>query len=363
MKKVLLLTHEYYPYPGGVARYCYNLFKNFPEDKYIVMTDCRAVKNSASTIQTKLLTPYIWPHWLIGLWSVMKVVKKNKIEIIFTPNILPLGSIAYFIKKIFGLPYVISLHGLDINLALKNKPALAKKILASAEKVICNTEYTASLIKDFVVSEKIQVIYPSADIDSTPVSAQQLSSLKKQYNITDEKVILTVGRLVPRKGQHLVIKALQALGDFKFKYFIVGNGPAKSVLAKQIQEANLEDKVFLLDNVTDADLRSFYHLADIFALPNQSFGADVEGFGIVFLEAAAFHLAIIAGPSGGVQEVFTGQDDVVYAEDDLAIRQALSELMSDEQKRLKFAKQAYLRSEYFKQIAKDSIKSLVKILS
>lgn len=363
MKKVLLLTHEYYPYAGGIARYCYNLFKNFSEDKYIVLTDCLAVKNSANKIQAKLLTPYIWPHWLLGLWFVMKVVKKNKIEIIFTPNILPLGSIAYFIKKIFGLPYVISLHGLDIHLALKNKSALARKILASAEKVVCNTKYTANLIKDLVPTEKIQVIYPSADIDSAPVSAQQLSSLKKQYNITDEKVILTVGRLVTRKGQHLVIKALQTLGDFPFKYFIVGDGPVKSFLAQQIKEAHLEDKVFLLDNVTDAELRSFYSLADIFALPNQSLGTDVEGFGIVFLEAAAFYLAIIAGPSGGVAELFTGQDDVLYAEDEVAVRQALQDFMSDEQKRLKFAQAAYERSEYFKQIAKDNIKSLAKILS
>ncbi len=363
MKKVLLLTHEYYPFAGGVATYCYNIFKNFPSAEYIVLTDCKDVKTGDNKIQTKLLSPYIWPHWLFGLWSVLRVVKKNKIEIIFTPNILPLGSMAYFIKKIFGIPYIISLHGLDINLALKNKPALTKKILIDAKGVICNTKYTANLIKHLVVSDNISVIYPSVSISEDSLSANAVSNLRKRFNITDEKVILTVGRLVSRKGHALVIKALEKMTDFNLKYLIVGDGSEKNYLEKLIKEARLEGEVFILNKVSNAELPSFYQLADIFILPNQSQGVDVEGFGMVFLEASSFYLPIIAGPSGGVQEIFTGQGDVIYADDEIAILKALKELIGDEQKRLAFGQQAYRRSEYFKQIAKDNIKLLANILS
>jgi phosphatidylinositol alpha-1,6-mannosyltransferase len=363
MKKVLLLTHEYYPFAGGVATYCYNLFKNLSADNYIVLTDCPEVKTSGNIIQTKLLTTYIWPHWLIGLWSVMRLVKKSKIEIIFTPNILPLGTIAYFVKKLFGIPYIISLHGLDINLALKNKPVLTKKILLDAKGVICNTKFTASLIKGLVVSDKVSIIYPSVSLNQESVSAEQINNLRKKYNLNDEKVILTVGRLVSRKGHALVIKALKKLSDIRLKYFIVGEGPEKNHLEQLIKEAKLEDRVFILSKVSNTELPLFYQLANIFILPNQAQGADVEGFGIVFLEAASFHLPIIAGSSGGVQEVFTGQGDVIYADDETAIIQALRELGSDEQKRLVFGQQSYRRSEYFKQIAKDNIKLLANILS
>lgn len=363
MKKVLLLTHEYFPFAGGVATYCYNIFKNFPEDKYIVLTDCEEVKTNSNIINTKLLTPYIWPHWLGGLWSVFRVVKKNKIEIIFTPNILPLGTMAYFIKKIFGLPYVISLHGLDINLALKNKSALTKKILANAKAVICNTKYTAGLVKDFVSADKLHIIYPSITLNSEPVAVEKINIIKEKYNITDEKVILTVGRLVVRKGQALVIRSLEKIKDLKIKYFIIGAGPEYTNLERQIKAAGLEDKVFLLGKVSDNVLRSFYQLADIFVMPNQSLDEDLEGFGIVFLEAASHHLPIIAGPSGGVQEIFTGQSDVIYAESELAIRQAVQEFVSDEEKRLFYGQQAFLRSEYFQQLAKDNLKLLAKILN
>ncbi len=363
MKKVLLLTHEYYPFAGGVATYCYNLFKNFPADKYIVLTDCQDVKTSDNNMQARLLSSYIWPHWLGGLWPVIRVVKKNKIEIIFTPNILPLGSVAYFIKKIFGIPYVVSLHGLDINLALQHKASWTKKILGEAKQIICNTNYTASLIKDFVPANKISVIYPSTSMSQEKVSVEKINILKQKYNIINEKVILTVGRLVARKGHAVVIKALEQLKDSKFKYLIIGDGPEKNSLEQQIKEAKLEDKVFLLGKVSDEDLPSFYQLADVFVLANQSHGADVEGFGIVFLEAASFHLPIIAGPSGGVQEVFTGQGDVFYADDEVSIAQALKDFISDEQKSLAFGQQAYLRSEYFKQVAKDNIKLLANILN
>lgn len=363
MKKTLILTHEYYPFAGGVARYCYNLFKNFPTDKYLVLTDCPEIKTSGNIIKLKFLRPYVWPHWLWALWSVWRLVKKHKIEIIFTPNILPLGSVAYFIKKIFGLPYIISLHGLDINLALKNKPALTKKILSQAQNIVCNTKYTASLIQGMTPSEKVQVIYPSPSLESKLVAQENIDELKKKYHITDERVILTVARLVARKGQSLMIKTLLSLNDLKWKYFIIGDGPEKNSLAQQIKEAGLENKVFLLGTLTNEELASFYQLADIFALPNQALGADVEGFGIVFLEAASYHLPIIAGASGGVKEMFTGQGDVFFAADEKTLALALRDLAGDEQKRISFGERAYLRSEYFKKIASENIKLFEKILS
>lgn len=363
MKKVLLLTHEYYPFAGGVATYCYNLFKNFPSDQYIILTDCQVVSANSHTVKTKLLAPYLWPHWLKGLYSVLMVVKKHKIEIIFTPNILPLGSIAYFVQKIFGIPYVISLHGLDINLALKNKPALSKKILSNAMTVVCNTAQTASSISAIVSSEKIKIIYPIVDIDPSKIDQVKIDSLKNKYNIIDEKIILTVGRLVARKGHSLLLQALSHLKDLKFKYFIIGRGPEQDALRAQIQAAQLEDRVFLLDDVTTEQLPYFYQLADLFAMPHQVSDTDVEGFGMVFLEAATFHLPIIAGSSGGVREIFTGQGDVIYADDVRQLEIALRTLVTDRHKSQELGQRAYERSEYFKNIASENIKLLENILS
>ena len=363
MKKTLILTHEYFPFAGGVAKYCYNLFKNFPTDKYLVLTDCPEIKTSGNIIKLKFLRPYVWPHWLLAMYSIWRIVKKHKIKIIFTPNILPLGSMAYVIKKIFGLPYIISLHGLDINLALKNKPGLSKKILSQAQSIICNTKYTANLITGLVPDQKVHIIYPSAEMTSQLVAQEKIDELKKKYQISDEKVILTVARLVERKGHALLIKTLASLSDLKLKYFIIGDGPEKDSLTKQIKERGLEDKVFLLGQIYNDELPAWYQLADIFALPHQALGADVEGFGIVFLEAASYHLPIIAGASGGVKEMFTGQGDAFFVEDEQSLALALRDLVGDEQKRISFGERAYLRSEYFKKIAVENIKLFEKILS
>ncbi len=187
--------------------------------------------------------------------------------------------------------------------------------------------------------------------------------MKNKYNITDEKIILTVGRLVARKGHALLLQALSHLKDLKFKYFIIGRGPEQDALRVQIQAAQLEDRVFLLDDVTTEQLPYFYQLADLFAMPHQVSDTDVEGFGMVFLEAATFHLPIIAGSSGGVREIFTGQGDVIYADDVGQLEIALRTLVTDRQKSQELGQRAYERSEYFKNIASENIKLLENILS
>ncbi|MFA6252671.1 MAG: glycosyltransferase family 4 protein [Patescibacteria group bacterium] len=363
MKKVLVLTHEYFPFAGGVAMYCYNLFKNFPAENYLVASDCPELKNQNNNVKIKLVSSYLWPHWLPGLWAVVRLVRKNKIKVIFTPNILPLGSIAYIIKKIFGIPYVISLHGLDINLALQNKPTWTKKILQSAQAIVCNTQYTSGLIKDLVPVDKVSVIYPNISINSEKISAEQIKSIKEKYQVGSAKVILTVGRLVERKGHALVIEALKNLADLDCKYWIVGDGPNRANLEKQVMNNNLSDKVFFLGRVDTEQLPLFYQAADLFVMPNQELGSDVEGFGMVFLEAATFGLPIIAGFSGGVKEIFTGNGDVCYADNTQDIALAIRDLLTDEKKAASYGQQAYLISEKFKNKQAESIKLLEKILS
>ena len=136
MKKTLLLTHEYYPYKGGVARYCYNLFKFLDQQEYWVVTDHAAVFAQNNIIKLKLTNKFIRPVWLFSFFKLNKIIQQHQIKKIFTPNILPLGTMAYLINLLFKIPYIISLHGLDINLALKNKPELTNKILKNAEKII-----------------------------------------------------------------------------------------------------------------------------------------------------------------------------------------------------------------------------------
>jgi phosphatidylinositol alpha-1,6-mannosyltransferase len=360
MKKTLLLTHEYYPFKGGVARYVYNLFKNFDKDDYIVVSDHKEVKTMGNVVNMKLTYNFLKPSWLISYFKIKRLIKKNNIEVLLTPNILPLGSMCYFL----GIPYVISLHGLDINLALKNKPKLAKKILQRADKIIVNTENTANIIKPLdIPKEKIELIYPTIDFKAS-TNKDKLQKLKQSMDIDDSsRVLLTVGRLNKRKGQDLVIEIVNKLKeDFNIKYLIIGCGDFKKDLFKKINDYELEDRVFVLCDVDDYNLPYYYQMADIFVLPHREDKVDIEGFGIVFLEAASSKLPIVAGTSGGVQEILTNQKNALLVDDYDQLLAAVKQLLNNPTEADKLAEQAFLRSLEFNKPAEQS-KLLRQILS
>lgn len=359
MKKTLLLTHEYYPFAGGVARYCYHLFKYYDPQDYIVITDHPSVQTKDNIIHLRLRYKFIKPSWLIAGFSILRLIKKYKIEKIVTPNILPLGVIAYFINKLIKIPYIISLHGLDIRLALKNKPKLTKKILKAAAKIIVNSQDTKNVIENLNLAEdQIVIIYPTTDLKHE-YDEYRLNEFKEKFNIQqNDYVLLTVGRLNLRKGQDLVIKALNSLkNSFDIKYLIVGAGEFKQELESLIKGYNLENNVFIIDNVSDQDLIYYYKLADIFVLPNRYTDTDIEGFGMVFLEAASCHLPIIAGNSGGVVEIFTNQQNaILIANENIGqLTTAITTLLNNPDKLAKLAQQAFLRSKEFPRAVEQSL--------
>jgi len=360
MRKTLVLTHDYYPHKGGVANYVYHLFRFFDKKKFMVVSDCPDLQPKDNIIYVKLIHKYIWPSWLLAWWQIRKIIKEHKIELIFTPNILPLGTIAMF----SNIPYIVSLHGLDINLAIKNKFSLTQKILRNAEHIIVNSKHTRSSLGVFNLNrEKIKLIYPSVELIDD-FHQDHLNYLKRKYNIEDnDKVLLTVGRLNKRKAQDMVIKAMANL-DKHTKYFIVGRGDFETDLRKTINHYKLRDRVFIFNNVSDEELVYYYQMADIFVLPNKKTDVEVEGFGIVFLEAAYYGLPIIAGNSGGVLEIL--QDDknalLVNGHSLRQLIQALYELLNNKVKADRLSQNA--RSTYNKfsgyKVQSDKLKKLLE---
>jgi len=347
MKKTLLLTHEYYPFKGGVARYCYNMFKFFDSQDYLVISDHPEVNSQDNILHISLTNKFIKPSWLFGFWKVRALIKKHEIEQIFTPNILPLGSMAYWL----GVPYIISLHGLDINLALKNKPKLTTKILKKADKIIVNTKNTAKIISHLDLDKNnIHLVYPSLDF-VVNYDDEKLLKIKQSLEIkSNDKVLLTVGRLNSRKGQDIVIRAINQLRkEFNLKYIIVGSGDFKKELLLLIRKYQLQDRVFIYSGVEDEDLIYYYKLADIFVMPNRSSQTDIEGFGIVFLEAARLGIPIIGGDGGGVTELFTHEKEALLVKTDNLdqLIEYIRRLLNNPQEADKLAKRALVRSQDF----------------
>ena len=334
---VLLFTLEYPPDIGGVANYYGNLVKYWGEGEVKVL------------VGKKLLQP----HWLISLWRLRRAIKKDKIKTVLVGQILPLGTVAWLLAKFIKFDYVVFLHGMDLTFALKTprKKKLARKILASAKKIIAVNSYAAKLAGEIVDESKIEVVNPGVDLRFKILDFRFQNELRKKYNLDNKLILLQVGRLVERKGYDKVLAALPRVWEEipMVVYVIIGGGELLEDLRLKTYDLKLKNNVILITNADDSEVNSWYELCDIFIMPAREIDGDFEGFGIVYLEANAHGKPVIAGNSGGVRDAV--QDGVngllVNPESVAEIAQAIIKLGKDESLRKKLGERGRERTRQF----------------
>ncbi|HBX16368.1 MAG: Glycosyl transferase, group 1 [Candidatus Magasanikbacteria bacterium GW2011_GWC2_41_17] len=309
LPKILLVTLEFPPQIGGVSRYYDGLVKHWSGE----------IKVLCANLKWPL-----WPHWLPLIWRTGQMIKKEKIEMLWVGQVLPVGYIALWFKKRKKIPYAVFTHGMDILVPqkLRRKRYLLKKILFNSELVVANSQFTrGELIKLGVEDSKIVVVYPcpmpyhrmsensycEERSDEAILNIDEIDACLpagRRLARNDNKIILSVGRLVKRKGFDKVIEVMPRLLKRvpDLKYMIIGNGPEATALQTQIVESGLSDSIEILENISDEELQEWYNKCALFVLPCRQIGADVEGFGMVFLEAALASKPVVAGNSGGAPE-------------------------------------------------------------
>jgi phosphatidylinositol alpha-1,6-mannosyltransferase len=210
--------------------------------------------------------------------------------------------------------------------------------LSLASRVVHNSSYTAGELEAFgVPPEKLVGISPGVDVErfDARVSSERVENLRREHALSDRPVILTVGRLIERKGVDKVIESLPLiLNRFpQAVYLVVGNGPDRPRLEKLRDSLGLENKVSFAGFVPEDDLLAYYRLATLFAMVSRrpQGSHEVEGFGIVYLEANACGLPVVAGDSGGVSDaVLDGKTGyLVDPFDEDAIATAIIQLLEN----------------------------------
>lgn len=292
----LLFTTEYPPFKGGVANYYENLVKYWPDKDHLFV-----LNNN----EGQLLKDWMWPKWLFAFFALRKSVKENKIDQVLVGQILPLGTVAFLLARIFGTRYSVILHGMDLEFAKKvgRKRFLAKKILEGADSIICNSSYVAGLANEFLGEdeiEKVAIVMPGIETKVNRLESA-VSAIKLKHNLESKFVLFTLGRLVKRKGQDTVIEAMKKISKFKPNawYYIAGTGPDEEYLKGL---AKGMDNVCFLGQVTEDEKWAWLNAIDLFIMPARNIEGDVEGFGIVYLEAALSGKPVIAGRSGGIED-------------------------------------------------------------
>ncbi|MFH1412835.1 MAG: glycosyltransferase family 4 protein [bacterium] len=295
--KLLLFTLEYFPFHGGIAHYYSNMVKNYPEHITVLHN------NEKQLIKPGLI------KWLPAISKLWQTIKQEEINYVLVGHILPLGTATWILSYLLKFRYSVFLHGYDLSCALAHprKAWLAKKILHKAHKIICANSYTGEKVKEIIDQKqlgKVKIVNPG--IAGRPIyNEQAISKLKDAYNL-HRIVLFSISRLIERKGFDKVIEAMpQIVAEVSnLVYYIAGTGPDEEYLKNKVKELpnEIQNKIKFLKSLNEADKWTWMNACDIFIMPARSIGNDIEGFGIVYLEAALAGKPVIAGKSGGVSD-------------------------------------------------------------
>jgi phosphatidylinositol alpha-1,6-mannosyltransferase len=366
MKRLLLLTLDFPPRTGGVARYLAALALCFKNELRVIAApekDCEVFDSGAEypIERRELFFKNFWPRWFKTVWMLIKEGKNY--EKIIVSHLLPLGTAVWMAKLITSKPYVVIVHGMDVSLtkSSKRKSWLARRILDGAELIITNSKALAEEMKQNFGVRKTEVCYPGVKkIDDNIVNSRRLCC-----EPDNRFILLTVSRLVPRKGHLRVLKAIAELQNEipNLRYRIVGEGPELAEIIRTANELGIYDLVRLSGRVTDTEIAEAYDEANVFVMPTVGDDVDREGFGLVYIEAAAHGLPSIASKLSGVDEaVVDGQTGLLVPDGDIeALKAAIVRLYRNPEERERLGRAGQKRAfEEF--VAEKQFEKLKRLL-
>lgn len=349
----LLLTYDFPPVGGGIARWMAELAKRYPAGSLVVSTgqsaDASDVDAGFPNRVDRLSIPSRRLRTIQGilLWSrrVAVLARSTDAEFIWCGNIKPAAYPAKWTMERTGTPFGILLHGGDLLIlqhqvhqsAIKRRTAAA--LLSSAAVLVANSEWTRdcclTLLSELEIDaspDRVRVVPLGADheffrpgIDTREVRAR--------YGLGEGRWLLSVARLTRHKGIDLALQALARLrGRFPdLRYAVVGSGEAQEALEAEARALGVADRVRFLTDVPDRDLPALYNAAELYVGVSRLMEQRVEGFGISLAEASACGLPVIAGRSGGIPAAVSDGETglLVDAEREEAVAEAVARLLDD----------------------------------
>ncbi len=240
-----------------------------------------------------------------------------------------------------NIPVGCAVHGKEVHIdPLRRVPALRRGYRYARKSAIHNSvlfpvsQYTAATVRQhFPRHGPIQVV--GNGVDTSIYHPLEASERKARAG---RPIVLTVGRLVARKGVDNVLRALAMLESVPFEYWVVGDGPARAGLEQLSTELGLAERVKFFGSVAHEDLVGFYNDSDVFVMTPRDINGDVEGFGLVFLEAAACGKPVIGSRSGGVPDAVQDERNGYLVTPDAPeeLCERLQELLTDNDRRRAF---------------------------
>ena len=313
--RVIVVSDKFAPHAGGTARVWSEYCRCWPAEGLHVIApklpDCNAFDAAQPYRITRIPYPDVpklrMPilHFRM-LASLIAACRRERPHIVHLAQLLENGLHGPMIRQRFGVPYVLHTYGEEVNALLKRPRTLAKARVALQQSsgVTTISQFTKGLLQtQLTCTQPITMARPAVRTDYfVPGDG---GAIRSRLGIGSSPLLLTVARLMRRKGHDRVIEAMPCILKSypDARYVIAGTGSEATRLQRLANELGVGHAVIFLGRVPDDEILALYQAADVFVHPNRELpSGDVEGFGIVFLEANACGVPVIGGNSGGTPD-------------------------------------------------------------
>jgi phosphatidylinositol alpha-1,6-mannosyltransferase len=336
--KTLVVTNDYPPRVGGIQRTLEALVEQLPADRVAVL--CPAWEGSEAFDSRAVYRVYrqserfLWPTPAIARRAEAAVSDFGADVVLFGAT-YPLALIGPGLAK-RGTPYLSAAHGFEFWLSIApGAHGLVRRATSRATRVpVMCSEFVARVVRTAVRERvPVSVMYPGADMETFHPDLP-FEDLLEAHGVAGRPLVVCVSRLVPRKGQDVLIRTMPEIRRRvrDATLLVVGEGPYRAELEEMARDAPAGAVVFA-GQVSEADLPRYYRAGDVFAMPCRTRlgGLEIEGWGNVFIEAAACGRPVVVGDSGGARETLvdgvTGL--LVDGRDVAAVADAVATLLGD----------------------------------
>jgi phosphatidylinositol alpha-1,6-mannosyltransferase len=359
MRRHLLVTNDFPPKVGGIQNYLWDLWQRLDPASYVVLTassdpaadDFDRIQADRGVHIERVPESILFFPTPGALAAVRRCVDTYDIDLVLVDPALPLGLLGPHLP----VPYGVILHGAEVTIPGRvpgTRRALAR-VLEGAELVISAGGYPAAEARHAAPAMTAPVIEIPPPVDTSaivPLVESERAAVRARLGLpTTGPLVVSVSRLVPRKGMDVLFEAATRLAPSYPDLVVAVAGGGRELERLRRQAARSPVTIAVLGRVSDQDRAGLLAAGDVFVMAcrNRWFGLEQEGFGIVFLEAAAAGVPQIAGDSGGAPEaVLDGVTGLVvrHPEDPGALAEALRALLVDPALRRRMGEAALVRA-------------------
>ena len=339
MSRTLVVTNDFPPRQGGIQTFVAALLATRPPGSLVVYASDHP---GAAAHDATLPYPVVRAGTSMLLptpgatRAAARLAREHSCDTVFFGAAAPLGLMAPALRRSGVRRLVGATHGHETGwVALPGARAMMRRIAAGLDVLTYISDYTQRELAPALADRTSMVqLSPGVDVDRFTPQVDG-TPVRERYGLGEDPVVVCVSRLVRRKGQDVLVEGWpEVLARHpRARLLLVGGGPLEQRLRRMVAERGLDGSVVLTGAVPAAELPAHYAAGDVFAMPcrTRRAGLDVEGLGMVFLEAAACGRPVVAGTSGGapetVREGETGH--VVDPRSPAAVARVLGDLLAD----------------------------------